>query len=533
MKRLRVSIVDDEQKRHKALKERWLDVFSRASLSVEISAYDDFSAVEEILGNRPHACIVDNVVEVTTGNRTREIDNRGIDFIAENKNEHQDTFFILSTKESFSIDVLGNKLPNPDLIVPKTLLASEHYRKALGEVISRKLSRAAFTNLNIPQPEESAAVDSIRPELESIIEQCLFPFSRAPNSAPIQQVNLKALGGGYSGSKVYKLHAFDTDNRKNVALVFKLSEGDSISREVACYNSFVRLQMPHDLRVDLLGYGEAGTHRGALYAFAFGDTEEVKPLSSFTRAGDYSLLAKVVNSFFHSESIGWYKRPKFEKSVESFYSDSEEYSSKKDAKRLEALKQFCKEQLAIEADVGLDKVSIGGIKSKFIRKQLWKFDSRQVPTWICHGDFNTNNILVGRSDSSVAVIDFEYSGPDCAYKDFISLECSLRVDDVAQAIGGEVDLLSLAEAEFSLLSEGKIDSSCGRGYLSHVASVRQAARTALQSQSAVFDEDVYSVALGFHLLKLIGISTLDVRSRFQLLAAFIAVGRRLEQSTSP
>ena len=528
MKKLRVAIVDDEQQRHKALKDRWLDVFLNAGLSVDIHTYDDFAASVDILGERPHICIVDNVLETIDGNRKREVDNRGIDFIASNKQLHQDTFFILSTKESFSIDVLGNKLPNPDLIVPKTPLSSAHYRKALGEILSKRVSRTVFASLNIPDPEDSSKVEPIRAEVESILQQCLHPFSKAVNAIPIQQVNLKALGGGYSGSLVFKVKTFDADLRKNVALVFKLSEGESISREVACYNSFVRLHMPHDSRVDLLGYGEAGAYRGALYAFAFGDSDEVKSFSSFTRLGDYSLLAGIIQSFFNSDSIGWYKKPKLEKSVDSFFSDSEEYSSKKDGARLDSLKRFCKDTLDLEVDAGLDKISIGGLKSRFIRKQLWKFESKLVPTWIGHGDFNSNNILVGRSGKSLAVIDFEYSGPDCAYKDFISLECSLRIDDLSGLIGGESDLSLLAENEYSLLSaKNPIDPSA-RAYLPHVRTIRIAAKHALEREGGTFDEDVYAVALGFHLLKLIGISALDPIARFQLLAAFIAVSKRLD-----
>lgn len=522
-----VLLIDDEHNRLAALKEFWTDVFKSAGLEVKITTSASFNIEPHVLAERPHFIIVDNVLAETVNGKRREVENRGIDFIAEHKPKHDDSVFILSTKATFSIDVLGHKVPNPDLIVPKTALPSKKYRATLAQLIRSRLRRAPFGRLNVVDPEDDIAIQPMSSELESIIEQCIHPLVGGNGDTAIKQVNLNRLGGGYSGALVFRVGLFDTDNRGKIPLVLKVSGGAGTSREVTAYNRFVRLTMPHDMRVDLLGYGEAGTYKGALYAFAFGDSSDLHPLAHHLREGEYDFLNRVVEKFFFVEGIGWYKGLKTGPSAEEFYGNSEEYSQEKDMKRLIQMKETASSLLGeSEVDVGLESCRFGEYRFPFIRKQLELFDRTTVPLCVCHGDFNSNNIIFGRGGNAIATIDFEYSGIDLIYKDFVSLECSVRIDDVRTPITMVNDFRARVQAELSMLNGDP--ASAMVPYLGAVQVVRLAAQKCLASAGSEWDARLYALALSFHLLKVLGIRTLDRKSSLQLLAGFAACGIYLQ-----
>jgi hypothetical protein len=524
----RVVLIDDEHQRIQALKKHWLSIFSAAEIDAKIIESTTFNIDSSTLFDRPHFIIVDNILEEVVGGRRREIENRGIDFIAEHKSNHQDTVFVLSTKGRFSIDVLAQKFPHPDLIVPKTALSSAEFRKNVATLIRKVAFRTPVGHLSIPNPKDSGSVDSFRNELTSILEQCLHNFAGSTKTSGIRQVNLYGLGGGYSGALVFRVELFDSNLRGSVPLVLKVARGESAAREVAAYNSFVRLSMPHDMRVDLLGSGEAGEYKGALYAFAFGASLDLSPLADHIRAGEYEFVERVVTRLFDSTDIGWYSRAEFTVSAEEFFADSEEYSHAKDSRRVDGLRETGVQLLGDSAvEVGLEFCRFGDIRFSFIRKFLEKFDRTSVPKCICHGDLNSNNILFGRGDNAVALIDFEYSGLDILYKDFVSLECSVRVDDVRFAIETHESFGERVLAELKSI-RGELDGTVV--YLDQLRRIRIAAEQCARRSSLDFSRDLYVLTLSFHLLKLLGITQLPLPARHQLLAAFCACGLYLEEA---
>src|SRR5437868_4628272 len=87
----RVLLIDDDRKRIKALKEHWASVFAEARMEVQITEKTEFDIDDDYLLERPHFVIVDNVLKQEhESGRTIEIENRGIDFIADHKPQHLD-----------------------------------------------------------------------------------------------------------------------------------------------------------------------------------------------------------------------------------------------------------------------------------------------------------------------------------------------------------------------------------------------------------------------------------------------------------
>ncbi len=265
---LRAVLVDDDAQRAPAFRATWKGILTQIFAHADVALVNDVDATDEILKGRPHIVILDNVFP--DQKRRREVPNRGLDFIVSHKVLYPDTLFILYTGNTFQVDALGNKFPNPDLIVTKTSLANVAYQTYIAKCISEKLQRIPVPDLMFPDARDSADVDRFRDDLHSIIEQCLLVVQDRPAGDYVRQVNLTRMGGGYSGSYVYLATIFGSDRHQNLPFALKITEGSGISEEVNRYNTFARLQMPHDMRVDLLGAGRTGRYSGALYAFAFG-----------------------------------------------------------------------------------------------------------------------------------------------------------------------------------------------------------------------------------------------------------------------
>lgn len=535
---LTVSIVDDETKRHPALKDRWDTIVNLAGYRPKSRCFSDFDDIENIFSGRPHLVIVDNVLieEPSAKIQTpKERVNRGIDFVAAHKGTYQDSIFILSTAEPFSIEVLGSKFPNPDLVLPKSGLSSEIFQKEVGSTIKQLIRRAPFGDQFFPYPEDGRSTKEIRNELRSIFEQCVFSLSGMPNQPYFEQVNLIGLGGGYSGAFVFRVDMFSDDYRKSIPMVLKITKGRSSQNEARNYNSFARLYLPNEMRVDLIGTGSAGDYFGALYAFAFGGADGIDAASAYIRDGHYEVIDGIISKVFASTAIGWYRDPKSVKNAGSFFNNSEEYSREKDDRRLASANDYAHSLLSnTEIEISLDKTRVGSFSSNFIRRSLHKFEDILVPEAIGHGDFNTNNVIFSPDRSLATLIDFEYCGYDYLFKDFISFECSLRVDERALTSDGPKEFESCVRAELHLLEREEIDKlpkSCSQyaDYLYRINSIRVAARGMADRLEVDFDRSLYNLALSFHSLKLLGIPNWPRSNSFLLLAAYVASSEWLDK----
>lgn len=528
----RVIIIDDEIKHLKALRNRWEAVFSYAQMPVEIETSHEFELTERQSKDRPHFVIVDNVAELQVGGQTvREIE-KGVDFIAQQKPSFTDSVFILSTAASFSIDVLGQKFPNPDLIVPKTALSNSRYQEHLGHILRRMINRQPFGNLNVVDPGVSNEINKIQPHLISIIEQCLHTMGGYRSSVAYSQANLTRIAGGYSGAQVFRLDVFDKETREKVPLVLEIAFGGRKISEASAYNDFVRFDVPHDMRVELLGCGESGELRGALYAFAFGGDNDYTSLSSCIREGLYDRFSSAVSSIFLSQRIRWYKLRSGVADAETYYANSEEYALSRDSVRIEQLRVVASSLLRAEAiECGLERIRMAEYQFAFIRKQLPRFSDLIVPVCVGHGDLNATNVLVSKHNGSISIIDFEYCGEANAYKDFVSFECSIRLESKSGSGDAGASFSDEVALELELFS-GEISRQDYTESVKAIIGVRESCKTCFERQQPrfTFSDKLYAIALNFHIFKLIGIKSLDVESRQKLLASYVASGLFLEGS---
>lgn len=528
-----VVLVDDDTDRAPNFRNIWKNIIRDVFSTVDVRLVTDIDAVDDILKGRPHVLVIDNVfVDKMT---KREVPNRGLDFIVQHKDKYPDCVFLLYTGKGFQIDTLGNKFPNPDLLVTKISLSNAEYQRYISRCISERVRRLPIRSLTFLDAKDAIEVEELQEDLQSIAEQCLLVVQDRDRKEYIRQVNLRRLAGGYSGSLVYLADVYGAERYHNLPFVLKVTPGVDVSNEVSRYNSFARLQMPHDMRVDLIGSGCTGDYSGAIYSFAFGRAAGIASATNRIKGGDFAFIDTVITKLFLSTEIGWYKTPQHKVKVENFYSNSEEYAPSKDGGRLDGLRNnafdiFSSSDITINEDL----YSVGSRRWQHIRRQLGKFYDQSMPETICHGDFNSNNIILSSDSQSLSVIDFEYTGFDCFYKDFISLESSVRAYWNDQFFSTEDDCWTLYEAEQILLNGGSCKEAVNRvpaafSYFEIVQKIRGAAEAAAKLAGLDFKPELYALALAFHMLKLNGLRIWDASAKIKLMACLFATADRLER----
>lgn len=514
-------LIDDEVYKRPKLKEIWTAILAPLASTVEVKTFQTVEEAREELHTRPHVAIVDNVYVKETG----EMENEGVGFIADERPSHLDTMFILHTEQTFSVEQLGRRHPNPDMIVTKINSTSESYQDYIRGHIRSFLRRTPLGTLVFSDLSEQKIVESYQNEFRSIVEQCLFVFNKGGSGDPIEQVSLKPLKGGYSGSEVFLIDIASSERYENVPFVLKVSKSEFIHEEVDRYNRYVRLQISHDMRVDLVGHGTAGEYSGVLYAFAFGSRRRVKPASDALRAGDMKAINRITKRVFDATRIGWYNAPRPAEDVSTYYNNNLEYEPHKDDRRKQGLKHWAE---ILSGDdycrIADEEINIAGFKCLPIRRIISKMEKLQVLETIVHGDFNSNNIFFGASASNIALIDFEYSGFDMVFKDYVSLEMSIRTEFKQPEPKDALPLGELIKSEHFLLSTGDVSDGDALPYLCLCRDVR---KSACDKFSGI-DRRLYLIGVAFHAFKLLGIPAWNNIQAARLLSAYVAACLQLE-----
>ena len=525
MDKLNAVLIDDDDSRIDNFKIFWEDILSEVYDSYDVKTFNNVEDPDKIFKDRPHVVIVDNVFVV----EGKENSNIGLKFIKDNKEKYSDIVFVLFTGNSFQVDSLGMRFPNPDILVSKGSLPNDNYRKYISYELSRALKRIPCGDVQFSEASDHFKQKELQPHIHSILEQCTSILHGKNGNKKEFVINLRSLTGGYSGSYVYYANIVGIHNMNSVPFVFKLGDKSNVEREVDNYNSNVRLNMPHDMRVDLVGYGETDKFSGVLYSFAFGQAQDMALATDLLVSDGEKVVQLIIDKLLLSNVVGWYKNVNEVDPISIFYSNSEEYGLEKDAKRLEGLENNL--SLFLEPDryrVDDEKFAIEGHEFSHMRRILGQFDREPVFTSLCHGDLNTNNIFIDAERSSISTIDFEYSTNDMIFKDFISVESSVRAygSDDSQCFS------DLFNSEYGMLKKSE-QAACS-GYLSLIDKIRHSASSLCENQGLGDFETklskLYYAGLMMHLYKLLGLNAWDEEQSKRLVAALCAVAVYLQDT---
>lgn len=470
----------------------------------------DIDNVERKLKLRPHVVILDNQF-------TAASTNDGATFIAKVKEKHPDSVFVLMTGKGFDIEQLGQRTPNPDFIVPKPYLLNDGYLKYIGDAIRAFLKRAPAL-VSVP----TQGLDEIGVTAEafsSLVEQCLaslevleFDLASEPKAA------FSVLSGGFSGAAVYQMEVRGAGRTPSLPLVLKCGSREQIGREIRAFERWVRWQLPHDMRVDVIGRGVTGDHAAVCYGFVLGSSTKLTSLADAIRAKDFEAVEASLKRIFFAERSGWYKaRRENANTLCKYLLNSPEFAPTKDEKRTRQLKAALT-QLVMDEGISLAETAfelvVDGKPYPSVRSAIASVDGGPADLAYCHGDLNANNIFLDDKYNGLALIDFEQSGESHIFRDFISIETSIRMDlpeDMTKAIAFR-DLVA-AERRYCESDPAAADGS----YEGWIGLIRKLARDRFPTAPAL----QHRVPLVLHAWKVLGVKEWPQETRRRLTAAVL------------
>lgn len=515
MPKLRVMLFDDADDAD-VFRRVWEAILgeTRFGAEVRLVRYTDVTDVEMeqlLLKERPHIVVLDNVVEKAEPERK----NYGVELIQRFKDKHQDTLFILYTGKSFSIDQLGARRPNPDFLVTKTYLDESGYKKYLGINIDAAVRRAPLVTLS-----GAGAGDPI---LASLVEQVSYePDVSKGRDTGGYSVKLTQLTGGFSGASVYRMEISGEDRYSDLPVVLKVGPIEQIHRERVAFSKSVRWQLPHTMRVDIIGEGVAAGIGAIAYAFVLGGQRDAIQASQALGEGKAKAVDTVIKLLFRADRTGWHRSPRETgKQIVEYFTNHREFDPSKDQKRNDGLAFALREIAASEGVSLVDSGEELWYASKCVdtpRRGLLSIRrSHRVVECLGHGDLNANNVFMDSKLNSIAIIDFEQSGWNHVFRDFVSFESSIRLEFNSGEPTTQ-DLLRLCELERAAMVEDAEYEASWPSYLEQIMKLRKVARTRFVS----VPWELYEVALGLHSWKLFGVSNWSLEQKKRLAACLFA-----------
>lgn len=511
---LKVLYIDDNPKDTNLYGKIWKDLLTRhrfPNLDFRTSSNFDMEEVEKWV---PHLIIADNVV--VSSERKVEFDNEGAQFISILKEKISHITCILFTRATFSIKTLGQLTPNPDILIPKTHFRSPEYQNNwLGPQINRLLSRRPIGNITFENPSDVSEYQELIATIECILEQCLNDVSSYEVDLAAQ-IRLSKLTGGASGASVFLAEISGVERFHNVPLVFRISDTDHIKEEVEHYKRFVSLQVPHDLRVELIGFGDHLRYGGALYAFALADVKNTTTALKILKERDHeqsTALRQILEKIFTRDNLGWYNKDNNKTiDIAEHFCLQGEYSPQKDHRRIRGISANLKKFNFTEFSIDGDYLSTKRHRLPLPRSIVERLAGEKIQTAVVHGDLNLNNIIVSRTDGRIALIDFEYSGIDHKFKDLISLEVSIL--DLNQNFNNFDEAFETFKIrhEISKFWEYRGDT---------LSEIRKIAASKI-TKSDTKPEVLYLTCLAFHLFKVAALESVNHNHFLAMLASLCA-----------
>lgn len=381
--------------------------------------HDQTSFFESITNDNYHVVICD----ISLGDSTNL---KGLNLINSIKSEKPHLICIGNSKVSVSYRQTIPKYPTFDLFVDKLQLSSSDkvYYKQLAGQLSNLIK--VNTNLRI-DPHSQLGLISKQNENDviDILSQITFTGHPTHDMIRIDNVTLKPLTEGRSGSEVYKLTAFSSDSQIDaVPSVLKISKLVKAKIEVENFHRFVKWTLPYSWRVDIIGTGYSKKLGGICYSFIRSENEEIESLTRFIKTKKDIIIAEVIKLVFSPKKKTWYKLLSKKNHINQRY--MERYFEKDKTMKSENNALNNNIQEIFGGIVTLENIKIGNNIFPLPRETLFGELKGNFYTCICHGDLNSNNIIVSPNKQFI-FIDFQDTGRGHVFEDFIALESSLRL----------------------------------------------------------------------------------------------------------
>jgi hypothetical protein len=305
--------------------------------------------------------------------------------------------------------------------------------------------------------------------------------------------------------------------RNYLRSVVKISELGDFDLEYERYHKYIKWSLPYNSRVDILGTGVTRKWGAIAYSFAHG-TKPVTTLTALLKAGALDECVAAINQVFESARAFW----GYVSSVPLTPEEEDRYFLR--YFRNVAGYEWHNNEMAHNFEVAgysvaLDRslIQINGMEYPNVIRKLLEGDTKFKGGWsICHGDMNTNNILVSEG-ADIAFIDFRDSEIGHVFEDMVTLEGCVRLHwQWGDNGGGSPPLKSLIEREKEVNASRRVRSPDHGWDL-----IRLIRKTAFEMFPKEQKES-YLFGLAYYCLRLLRLRNLSPQAVSRLLAATLA-----------
>ena len=241
-----------------------------------------------------------------------------------------------------------------------------------------------------------------------------------------KEVRLTPLTGGYSGSLVFRVNAWDRSGRKEMPFVLKLSKWSDIYDEIRGYENHVKRYIQNNA-TQIIQHCKMGDFGGILYNFVGikGTDSEISCLEDYYYSHNTEEVLSAFDNLFRVVLKAWYGQPKL-KDI-SLY---EEYGS---FDHFENIKEYVQSHFAVSADEETIVLPLGlgtSINPLYFVESIIpqrKSDTVSAYEASVHGDLNMKNVLMDEANN-MWLIDFSDTRHSHILRDIAKLEAVLKFE---------------------------------------------------------------------------------------------------------
>jgi CheY-like chemotaxis protein len=467
MKEIKIAILENNVVNHDDIKNSYENLLQDFFTCDFIMFSDKDKLINYIEKN-----IIDIIIsDLSLGDRNTY---NGLNLVQSIKKDYPEILVIGNSIGQPTYRQTSSKYPTFDIYIDKVKLLNndENYEKYIKDLIKIKFNK----NTSVKIKEDSDIFNSKKfqniedRDLVSIIQQCTYTgLSNREDNTFINYVTLQPLAGGRSNSDVFKLTALLSNPETNcLPAVLKISEHENAKKELLNYNKFVKWLLPYTWRVDILGIGFTKKWGAVCYSFILSDQQKFDSLTYYIKEKKDDIIKFVYNEIFAIDKQKWYRITGREKGISKRY--FERYFRCGDCSiETSKFKEYI--QLFTDAKYSDNEIIVNDRKYPIPYESLFGAKIKQeYAICIIHGDLNGNNIIVS-DNKQILFIDFQDTGFGHVFEDFITLECSIRLNyQIGVDKSNSIDYLNL-----EINMENDFETSFDLKYKEHIKTIRELA----------------------------------------------------------
>jgi hypothetical protein len=382
--------------------------------------------------------------DITLGSDT---DVLGLRIIKKLKTEYPEIVVCgISGKEITYWDTTDRKnLPSFDLFIHKVRHKEQEYK----EYIINEMRRIFCSNTEIEiscedlSKEEEAFVNN--PFFTRLLKLITFTTHESSVGTKVKTIILSSTKGGYSSSYVFKMCCQTANGEKVINSVLKCSKKEYAIQEMNNYKNYVKWYLPYTWRPEVLSCAFGKEYGIICYSFAYNAEKAFSSITDKIEFFDSIKVKNTIEKIFGTKTQKWYSknnRHSVNKSIADYYHSI--YFQ--DDSRYKPFREV--EDLIMELGGHVHKNEYHILENTFptAQKLFTEPVTNDYTECICHGDLNTNNILISDESDELILIDFQETKEGHVFHDFIVFEMCFRL---YRKTNSTFDELLKIEAEIS------------------------------------------------------------------------------------